>query len=100
MYYRGLGFLTVAHLAPSPSPPHSPAVQVVSAFLHMCRRSSLLMGEGGGRSQIMGRRESLVLYNFSVCHLLQRCLLMVVTFQRHLVPNFVLKLVSTRTVLR
>jgi hypothetical protein len=39
-------------LLPHPLPPYSVSNQVVSLFsLFVCRRSSLLMGEGGGRAK-------------------------------------------------
>ncbi len=63
MYYWGPGFLTVYDLAP---PPPSPGSKL-SLFLNLsvCRPSSLLTGKGveRGRSQIIRRRECLVLYN-------------------------------------
>ncbi len=57
-------FSTSNDLAPPSSPPPSP-VSKLSLFLNllMCRRLSLQKGEGGwGRSQIIRRRQVLVLY--------------------------------------
>jgi hypothetical protein len=66
MIYRGPGFLAVVWFGISPTPSHTTSpVSKLSLFLSLpvCRRSSLLTEKGGrGRSQIMGRRESLVLY--------------------------------------
>jgi hypothetical protein len=62
IFYRGPGFLPWHVLAPSPLPP-PPVVSLLN--LYVCRRSSLLTGEWGrgwGRSQIIRRRENLVLY--------------------------------------
>jgi hypothetical protein len=60
MYYRGPGFLSVIWFRSSPR--HSP----VSTREDWARERQLADGrgdKGGGRSQIIRRRESLVLYN-------------------------------------
>ncbi len=66
MIYRGPGFLAVVvwfYDFPPPSPHFPLSSQQVSLFfsLPVCRRSSLHAGGGWGRSQIIRRRESLVL---------------------------------------
>ncbi len=70
--YRGSGFLAVELFGSySPSPAHSPSHAIkLSLFLSLpvCRRSSLLTGDGGGREwvgeepKISTPRESLSLY--------------------------------------
>ncbi len=61
MYYRVPGFLAVVSFGFYPRLPYVQVYLYIS--LPVCRRSSLLTGEGGGRSQIVRRRESPVLYN-------------------------------------
>ncbi len=64
MVYRGPSFLGVAWFAPPPDPPPF-SVSKLSLFLILpvCRRSiSLMVGTGWGRSRIIRRRESLVLF--------------------------------------
>ncbi len=67
MIYRGPGFLSIVWFCSSHVPPPSPASKL-SLFLRLpgCCRSSLLTGEGGTggpvKSQIIRRRECLVLY--------------------------------------
>jgi hypothetical protein len=67
MIYRGLSFLVIEWFSSSPTPSPPSPVSKLSLFLRIpvCRRSSLLTGEGRrgwGRSQIIRRRESHVLY--------------------------------------
>ncbi len=86
MIYSGAGFLAVVWFGRFPLPP---SVSKLSLFLRLpvSRRSSLLTGDGRGgrgwgRSQILRRRESLVLYKpyntlwhagYSTCLYLNRC---------------------------
>jgi len=69
MIYRGPGFLAVVWFSPSPQPilPPIPSVSQLSLFLidFMWVAGQAYWrerGGGGGKSQIMRRRESLVLY--------------------------------------
>jgi hypothetical protein len=50
MIYGGAGFLAVYDSAPRPPPPPPPVSNLpIFLSLPVCRRSSLLPGEGGGR---------------------------------------------------
>jgi hypothetical protein len=90
MIYRWPVFLAVVWFGSSltPSPP---AVSKLSLFLSLpvCRRLSIITGEGGGRwgrSQIIRRRESLVLHkSFNTLYIEQR--------QRYFAKFFILFLV-------
>ncbi len=66
MIYRGPGFLPIVWFGPSPSPS---SVGILSLFSKSSSVSQVELTDGrggGGRSQIIQQRESLVLYNHSI----------------------------------